>query len=92
MSNTVVVNVADIERERPGFSFLTEGKKSKGKLEKQAQRLRRVSPCFSYNNKKRSNGYSYVNIYSFACIDFKASLAVQEKLRMHRFGSLKEVI
>ena len=72
-------------------SFLTEGQKSKNS-KKQAQRLRRVSPCFSYNNKKRSNGYSYVNIYSFACIDFKASLAVQEKLRMHRFGSLKEVI
>lgn len=42
--------------------------------------------------KNCSNGYSYINIYSFACIDFKASLAVQEKLRMHRFGSLKEVI
>ncbi|HGY4723574.1 TPA: hypothetical protein ACNV1G_004839 [Citrobacter amalonaticus] len=35
-----------------GFSFLTEGKKSKGNPEKQAQRLRRVSPCFSYNKEK----------------------------------------
>ncbi|HHA1670551.1 TPA: hypothetical protein ACOEF8_002534 [Enterobacter roggenkampii] len=34
------------------FSFLTVGKKSKGNPEKQAQRLRRVSPCFSYNKEK----------------------------------------
>ncbi len=53
---------ADIERERPGFSFLTEGKKSKGKPEKQAQRLRRVSPCFSYNWH-----YSFKNNRIFAC-------------------------
>ncbi len=35
-----------------GLSFQTEGQKSKGNSKKQAQRLRRVSPCFSYNNKK----------------------------------------
>ncbi|AKL03073.1 hypothetical protein AM263_17315 [Escherichia coli] len=43
-------------------SFLTEGQKSKGSSKKQAQRLRRVSPCFSYNLH-----YSFKNNRIFAC-------------------------
>lgn len=35
-----------------GLPFLTEGQKSKGNSKKQAQRNRRVSPCFSYKNEK----------------------------------------
>ncbi|MGJ55655.1 hypothetical protein D9F60_23765 [Escherichia coli] len=45
-----------------GLPFLTEGQKSKGNSKKQAQRLRRVSPCFSYNWH-----YSFKNNRIFAC-------------------------
>ena len=44
------------------WDMLPEGKKIKGNPKKQAQRLRRVSPCFFYNWH-----YSFKNNRIFAC-------------------------